>query len=86
MIEVSKMTRGMTEAEVLALPAAVDLATAGRALGIGRTKAFELARTGQFPVKVLHVGQKFRVPRTAILEALSIDPNAVASRDPQTAA
>ena len=58
MIEVSKMTRGMTEAEVLALPAAVDLATAGRALGIGRTKAFELARTGQFPVKVLHVGQK----------------------------
>ncbi len=86
MIEVSKMTRGMTEAEVLALPAAVDLATAGRALGIGRTKAFELARMGQFPVKVLHVGQKFRVPRTAILEALSIDPSAAASRDPQTAA
>ena len=80
------MTRGMTEAEVLALPAAVDLATAGRALGIGRTKAFELAREGRFPVKVLQVGEKFRVPRTALLEALAIDPAAVVSDDPQPAA
>lgn len=78
--------RGMTEAEVLALPAAVDLATAGRALGIGRTKAFELAREGQFPVKVLQVGQKFRVPRTALLEYLDIDPAAAVSSDPQPAA
>ena len=78
--------RGMTEAEVLALPAAVDLATAGRALGIGRTKAFELAREGRFPVKVLQVGEKFRVPRTALLEALEIDPAAVVSGDPQPAA
>jgi len=80
------MTRGMTEAEVLALPAAVDLATAGRALGIGRTKAFELAREGRFPVKVLQVGEKFRVPRTALLEALDIDPAAAVSDDPQPAA
>ena len=79
------MARGMTEAEVLALPAAVDLATAGRALGIGRTKAFELAREGRFPVKVLQVGEKFRVPRTALLEALDIDPAAVVSDDPQPA-
>jgi predicted site-specific integrase-resolvase len=76
----------MTEAEVLALPAAVDLATAGRALGIGRTKAFELAREGRFPVKVLQVGKKFRVPRTALLKALNIDPAAVVSGDPQPAA
>jgi hypothetical protein len=85
-IEVMMMTRGMTEAEVLALPAAVDLATAGRALGIGRTKAFELAREGRFPVKVLQVGDKFRVPRTALLEALDIDPAAAISGDPQPAA
>jgi hypothetical protein len=85
-IEVMMMTRGMTEAEVLALPAAVDLATAGRALGIGRTKAFELAREGRFPVKVLQVGEKFRVPRTALLEALDIDPAAAISGDPQPAA
>ena len=66
------MTQPMTEAELLALPPAVDLATAGRAFGIGRTKAFELARAGKFPVKVLKVGQKYRVPRTAILEALDV--------------
>jgi hypothetical protein len=85
-IEVMMMTLGMTEAEVLALPAAVDLATAGRALGIGRTKAFELAREGKFPVKVLQVGPKYRVPRTALLEALDIDPAAAVSGDPQPAA
>ena len=76
------MTQPMTEAELLALPPAVDLATAGRAFGIGRTKAFELARTGKFPVKVLQVGQKFRVPRTAILEALDVRPPAVTAGDP----
>ena len=43
----------MSQAELLALPSAVDLTTAGRAFGIGRTKAFELARAGEFPVKVL---------------------------------
>jgi hypothetical protein len=63
----------MSEAELLELPVAVDLVTAGRAFGIGRTRAFELARTGEFPCRVLRVGQKFRVPRTAIFEALGVD-------------
>jgi hypothetical protein len=66
------MMHAMSEAELLALPSAVDLTTAGRAFGIGRTKAFELARDGEFPVKVLRVGQKFRVPKAAILEALGV--------------
>jgi hypothetical protein len=80
------MTHGMTEAELLALPAAVDMATAGRALGIGRTKAYELARAGLFPVKVLWVGQKCRVPRTALLAALDIQVPAAARQDPPPAA
>jgi hypothetical protein len=80
------MTQPMTEAELLALPPAVDLATAGRAFGIGRTKAFELARTGKFPVKVLQVGQKFRVPKTAILEALDVKPSAMPTQEPRPAA
>jgi hypothetical protein len=80
------MTRPMTEAELLGLPPAVDLATAGRAFGIGRTKAFELARAGQFPVKVIQVGQKFRVPKTGILEALDVKPSAAAVQDPAPAA
>jgi hypothetical protein len=75
----------MSMDELLSLPVSVDLTTAGRAFGLGRTKAFELARQGRFPVRVLRVGQKYRVPRSAIFEALGISP-AEASREPQPAA
>ncbi|SCE22986.1 hypothetical protein GA0115240_144891 [Streptomyces sp. DvalAA-14] len=34
--------KGMTRDEVLSLPAAVDLETANRALGLGRSKGYEL--------------------------------------------
>lgn len=76
----------MSMEELLSLPVSVDLTTAGRALGIGRTKAFELAKAGRFPIKVLQVGQKYRVPRTAILEALDVRPPAAAGEDPRPAA
>ena len=77
----------MTREELLALPVSVDLVTAGRAFGIGRTVAFELARTGQFPCRLLRVGVKYRVPRSAIFEALGVDETAVAeSREPDSAA
>jgi hypothetical protein len=60
--------------ELLALPVSVDLVTAGRAFGLGRTKAFQLAKDGEFPCRVIRVGIKYRVPRSAIFEALGIDP------------
>lgn len=70
------MPRQMQEAELLSLPVSVDVETAGRAFGIGRTKAFELARTDQFPVPVLRVGSKLRVARSSILRALGISAEA----------
>jgi hypothetical protein len=76
------MLHAMTEAELLALPSAVDLATAGRAFGIGRTKAYELVRLGEFPVAVLRVGRTFRVPKAAILEALGVKSAASAGVHP----
>lgn len=76
----------MTMDELNALPVSVDLTTAGRAFGIGRTKAFELARQGKFPCRVLRVGEKYRVPRSALFEALGIDPAAALGRTPQPAA
>ena len=76
----------MSMDELLSLPVSVDLTTAGRAFGLGRTKAFELARQECFPVRVLRVGAKYRVPRSAIFEALGIDPAAAVSREPQPAA
>lgn len=69
----------MQNEELLALPVSVDLTTAGRAFGLGRTRSYELARAGQFPCRVIPVGRKFRVPRSALLEALGIEDNAAGS-------
>ena len=56
----------MTPEELRALPITVDLATAAKALGIGRDLATRLARahvegTGKFPCKVMRLGFKYRV-------------------------
>lgn len=64
---------GMTVTELLALPASFDLVVAGRAWGMGRTKAHALARAGQFPCAVLRVGHSYRVTRAALLDSLGIE-------------
>ena len=69
----------MTPDELSALPVSVDLETAGRAFGMGRTKAHELARADDFPCRVLRVGLKYRVPRTEIFRALGVEPPEVVS-------
>jgi len=66
----------MTRDELLALPAVVDLTTAARALRIGRTRAFELARRDEFPVPVLRVGVTYRVPTAPLLELLGLGHDA----------
>jgi hypothetical protein len=72
------MIRPMTTAELLSLPVSIDIVTAGRAFGLGRTKAHELARSGQFPCTVLRVGDRYRVPRSSLLRALGLDPTEAA--------
>ncbi|MGW3057848.1 hypothetical protein ACWC98_18280 [Streptomyces goshikiensis] len=54
-------SKGMGREELLALPVAVDLDTGNRALGLGRSKGYELAKRGQYPCKVLRVGNAYRV-------------------------
>lgn len=54
----------------------VDLMTAASALGMGRTKAYELARNGQFPCRVIRIGDTYRVPTAALLELLGVAPEA----------
>ena len=39
--------------ELRALPATVNVTTGGRALGIGRDKAYESTKAGTFPVRTL---------------------------------
>lgn len=52
---------GMTRRELLNLPVTVNLATAARALGIGRNLAQRLAQSDQFPCKVQRLGRTYRV-------------------------
>lgn len=64
---------GMTRSQLLALPATTDLVTAAKALGIGRTTAYQLARAGEFPVPVLRLGSRYRVVSSGLLAALGIE-------------
>ena len=55
------VTRALTLAEIAALPAVTDLVTAGRALGIGRSKSFGQASTP--PGKPHQATRPGRTPR-----------------------
>lgn len=68
-----QMSKGMTLAELPALPLMVDVSTAARALGFSRSTGYELARRGDFPCRVLHVGSSYRVPTAELLRVLGID-------------
>lgn len=54
------------------LGATVGIETAGAILGIGRSKSYELAKAGQFPVRVLRIGRRYLVPTPSIHEYLGI--------------
>lgn len=64
--------RGMSEAEIHALPVGVPLVDAGRALLMGRSKSHELARRGEFPCRVLRLGRTYVVPKTDLLRVLGL--------------
>jgi hypothetical protein len=62
--------------DLLAAPPVVPLwPTAGRALGSGRAKTYELAQTGELApgVPVLHVGSRLRVRRSDLLTFLRVE-------------
>jgi hypothetical protein len=62
----------MSRDELLALPAAVDLETGNRALGLGRSKGYELAKRGEYPCKVLRLGSTYRVVTAELLSLLGL--------------
>ncbi|WP_246281682.1 helix-turn-helix domain-containing protein [Fodinicola acaciae] len=59
---------------ITALGVTTDLMTAAEILGIGQTKAYELARTNQFPAAVLRFSRKYRVSVPSLLQAIGIEP------------
>lgn len=64
--------KGMSREELLDLPAAVDLETGNRALRLGRSKGYELAKRGQYPCKVLRLGNAYRVVTADLLALLGL--------------
>ena len=77
----------MSPEELFRLPVSVPLVIAARAFGLARTKAHELARADEFPCRVIRVGQRYRVPRSALLEALGYaDPAQETGPRPRPAA
>jgi len=58
---------------VRGLGATTDVETAGAILGIGRSKSYELAKGGEFPVRVLRIGRRYKVPIPAILALLGVE-------------
>ncbi|MFD9720798.1 hypothetical protein [Streptomyces sp. NPDC059076] len=65
-------SKGMTRDELLALPVAVDLDTGNRALGLGRSKGYELAKRGAYPCRVLKLGRSYRVVTADLLSLLGL--------------
>lgn len=62
----------MSREDLLALPVAVDLETSNRALGLGRSKGYELAKRGAYPCKVLRLGSAYRVVTADLLDLLGL--------------
>ncbi len=61
-----------TAQRIRALGAVTDVSTAGSIFKLSRSVAYDLARTGRFPVPVLRAGTRYRVPVAAILTALHL--------------
>ncbi|MFE2426987.1 hypothetical protein ACFXJ5_09570 [Streptomyces sp. NPDC059373] len=80
------VTQALTRDELLALPAVIDLDTANRALALGRSTGYALAKRGQYPVKVLRFGNAYRVPTADLLRVLGMTaPEVPEDREPPRA-
>lgn len=78
-------SEGMSLSELMAMPVTVDMSTAARALGLGRSTAYELARRNEFPCRVLRVGSSYRVPTAELFRILGIDIAQVTTRERRSA-
>jgi len=50
--------------------------SAASILGIGRTKAYALAKDGDFPIKLIRIGRRYLVPTQALLDLLAVERRA----------
>jgi hypothetical protein len=62
----------MNRDELNALPAVIDVTTAGKVIGIGRSSAYNLVRRNEFPTPVLHVGKLIKIPTAPLLSLIGV--------------
>lgn len=65
-------TNLMSEDALRALPPVIDVATAATVLGIGRSAAYVLIRTGEWPTPILRLGKLIRIPTAPLLELVNV--------------
>jgi len=68
--------RVWTREAVLELGLTTDIETAATILGISRTKAYALAKSNEFPVRLIRAGRRFLVPVPLLLSVLGIGAEA----------
>jgi excisionase family DNA binding protein len=61
-----------------ALPPTLSVEQAAAILGCGRTLAYALVRRGEFPCKVLRLGNRYVIPTADLLRAIGIGVRAAA--------
>lgn len=62
----------LTITQLLNMPPTVDLMTAATVLGLGRTKAYDLAKHDKFPCRVIRIGDTYRIPTAGLLRLLGM--------------
>jgi excisionase family DNA binding protein len=58
-----------------ALPPTFPVQTASRVLGIGRNRTYELIKAGDYPVRVIESGGRYRVSRRDLLKYFGANPD-----------
>ena len=53
------------------LPPVIDLMDAAALLGLGRTTAYKLVRTGEWPTPVIRLGRLIKIPTAPLCELLT---------------
>ncbi len=69
----------MSTDDLRALPPVLDVPTAGRLLGLGRSAAYDLVLAGMWPTPVLRLGRRLRIPTAPLLALLGL-PQIAADR------
>jgi predicted DNA-binding transcriptional regulator AlpA len=64
----------VTPEELHRLPAVLDVPTAACVLGVGRSAAYTMVKSGTWPTPVLRLGRRIRIPSAPLLSLLALGP------------